>query len=34
MFTVFENKEEAKDVIESDDFWTIKNGRVYCGECK
>jgi len=34
MFTVFESKAEAKDIIESDDFWSIKNGKVYCGECK
>jgi hypothetical protein len=33
VLTVFDNKEEAKDVIESDNSWTIKNGRIYCGEC-
>jgi len=34
MFTVFKSKSEAKDVIQIDGFWTIKNGKLYCEGCE
>jgi hypothetical protein len=31
---VFKSKIKAENAIKNDDFWTVKNGKVYCGECK